>query len=495
MIKISVLFLSPLVLLAAQSVYSVEGRMVDDIRGQSIQNVRVVLSGDSLRIPALAISASDGTFSFTVPAGRYKLSMDKAGFFPFPPEDVEVRDKVTLGDITVTAKRTISGTVTWRDGEPVTDVIVSARPVRGVKAAAVSPEGAGGGRLDDRGGFLFSGLRPGRYVIAPLGAEVAGIVPRAIALQPIDPNTSIDLINAADATVSVIFDERQGVDIEGTVAVSPNLPVGSNVTLDLRIVPDLYIARIGARPGQPFKIPNIPPGNYQILTTRQTPAEVQFGVQDLQVGSTPISGLSLSVPDSLPLTGKAEIEDPAGPAPAPNVGIRAYSDKYSLNGPGGRTDAKGDFRVIATMPGDQYRLTIETLPPGTYVSSVTQGQRTSSKDPYLVTANAEPIQILLKKDGGKISGQILQKSGLPHPGFIVLAPTDRQLTHSFRTIATDRQRTFQIAGIPPGTYQLFAFDQESDYQGDETLDEFAARAKPVTIERNASLTFQLEPLR
>jgi hypothetical protein len=147
------------------------------------------------------------------------------------------------------------------------------------------------------------------------------------------------------------------------------------------------------------------------------------------------------------------------------------------------------------MPGELYQLSMDTLPAGTYVSSVSQGQRTSSRDPFLVTANAEPIQILLKKDGGKISGQIAQKSGLPHPGFLVLVPTDRQLTHSFQTIATDRKRAFQIAGIPPGTYRLFAFDQETDYQGDETLDKFAARAKPVTVGPNASLTLELEPLR
>ena len=39
---------------------------------------------------------------------------------------------------------------------------------------------------------------------------------------------------------------------------------------------------------------------------------------------------------------------------------------------------------------------------------------------------------------------------------------------------------------------LYAFDQESDYQGEETLNKFAAQALPVQVAANAALSVQLE---
>ena len=114
------------------------------------------------------------------------------------------------------------------------------------------------------------------------------------------------------------------------------------------------------------------------------------------------------------------------------------------------------------------------------------------KDPFIVTANAEPVQILLKKDGGKLNGQLPPRGGLFRPAFVVLAPKDRQLTSAFKTIATDRKRAFQFSGIAPGAYELFAFDQESDYLGDESLKKYAARAISVTVAPNAVLSMPLE---
>jgi len=114
------------------------------------------------------------------------------------------------------------------------------------------------------------------------------------------------------------------------------------------------------------------------------------------------------------------------------------------------------------------------------------------KDPFIVTANAEPVQILLKKDGGKLNGQLPPRGGLFRPAFVVLAPKDRQLTSAFKTIATARKRAFQFSGIAPGAYELFAFEQESDYLGDESLKKYAARAISVTVAPNAVLSMPLE---
>jgi hypothetical protein len=84
------------------------------------------------------------------------------------------------------------------------------------------------------------------------------------------------------------------------------------------------------------------------------------------------------------------------------------------------------------------------------------------------------------------------KGGLFRPAYVVLAPKNRQAAQSFRTTTGDRNGTFKISGIAPGAYDLFAFDQESNYLGEESLQRYASSAVTVTVEPNAVLTVSLE---
>jgi hypothetical protein len=85
-----------------------------------------------------------------------------------------------------------------------------------------------------------------------------------------------------------------------------------------------------------------------------------------------------------------------------------------------------------------------------------------------------------------------QKGGLFRPAYIVLVPRNRQAAHSFRTVNGDRSGAFRISGIAPGAYDLFAFDQESSYLGEESLQKYASRSVAVTVEPGAALSVSLE---
>jgi hypothetical protein len=470
-----------------QSGYSIEGRMIDDLRGEPVHNVRLLLSGGMLKDPLVAKTNAQGKFGFSVPEGRYQIDMEKAGFFAFPPEAVEVRGAATndLGDIVLTSKRTISGTVTWRNGEPVADTLIVAFPVKEVRTVPSVPFVT---RTDDRGVFRTEALPPGRYSLGPLTLELEGGRAIAPVFYP------INVLDVAEySTASIVFEERTGVDIEGKVLVSPNVPAGARVTISLKAPgsPRYSSIMASSRAGETFRLAKVPSGLFQAVAVNQSAIDVQYGIQSIEVGSSPIHDWTIAIPKSVPLTGTVEIEQAGQSAPAPNVDVWAYSAKFDLRTIG-RSGPAGEFRVSATLGGESYQLTLDSVCADCYIASVKQSERTVTLDPFLVNTNGEVIRIVLKKDGGKITGQLPPKGVLAKPAFVVLAPRDRRATNFFRTASTDRKRAFQLSGIAPGAYDLFAFDQENDYLGEESLLKYAARAVAVDVMANATLSVALE---
>ena len=464
---------------------AIAGRTIDDVHGEAVQNVRLFLTGGTLQDPLVAKSSSEGKFSFPVPDGHYQMTMEKAGYLPFAPEDLDVRGaRVYLGDIVLAAKRTISGKITWSDGEPAVDLIVAAHTL--TEGHIDNRGGLPAVRTDDRGIFQITGLSQGHYLVVPSSLDLPG--GRSIA--PF--SYTLDLVEASEARVAVALEERTGVDVQAKVAVSENVPAGTRVTVELHVPGQPAVTSIGGggKAGETFVMPRVPAGTYQAVAVRQLTGEVQYGVQTLHVGNSPISDWTISIPENQPLTGSLEIEGDQNPAPT--VTIRAHCDKFDLDTMQARSTAQGEFRLLAALPGESYSLSFLTMPPDLYVGSVRQGEQTLTRDPFLVTAGGGPIRILLKKDGGKITGQLPSVPGLSRSAFLVLAPTDRGAKTFYRTVSSDRKRAFQITGIAPGEYDLFAFDREGDYQGEESLKRYAARAVHVAVEPNASQAVQLD---
>ena len=105
--------------------FPVTGRIVDGIEGKPVANAQVGLLGDAAPPLPTARTDAEGKFAFSVPAGTYKLAVEKAGFFPFPNDPVEVREG-TPGNLALvlTRVRSITAHLVWPDGEPLTRALV-----------------------------------------------------------------------------------------------------------------------------------------------------------------------------------------------------------------------------------------------------------------------------------------------------------------------------------------------------------------------------------
>jgi len=480
---------------------------------------------------------TDGTGNFQFPGlgeGRYNLAIDKAGYFPQNFQDIVVfpgaigNAAVELGDLNITAQRSVSGRVTWDDGEPVTNAIVHVMSFRG-GAYSRSPF-VNTVATNERGEFKIEGLRARRYllftyqrpqVVAPgTAVRVALPVFYPVASRPEDAQILDLRTNLGFSGLSLTMKEERGVAIEGTVTSETLMP-GVPVQMGL-IIPGIsspFIVGTESRVGQPFRLYPVPPGSY-LLFARGVPAPTaaQAGVTTITSATanaptvlvpgtpldpavtaipvtvnrgTPIQGMNLNLPEAAVIEGKVELDDALQGAP-PHIVPAARVDLYFEWFPkmestygivNGSPNERGEFRIPSVVKGQAY------IPgPGsdwgaTYVASYTQGTKDLVAGGLPVTAGGEPVRVLLKHDGGRLEGKVTDGSRTPWRAFVAVAPRDRRIEFSFRSAFTMSDGTFQIGNIPPGEYDVFAFDRNDEdiYLNADFLRRYAAGGKAITV--------------
>jgi hypothetical protein len=521
---------------------AIRARVTDDLTREGISGVRVTLNGATLREPVVVTSDANGNLQFpSLVAGRYNLDTDKAGYFAQAFPDIIVAGAasgnadVNVGDLNITAQRTISGTLKWDDDEPVTNAIVHVMTFRGGahSRAPFVPTVS----TNERGEFRLQGLRARRYlvfayqrpqVVAP-GVAVRVALPvfypgtnRAETAQILDMRTTKDV-----SGLSLTMKEERGVSIEGTITAE-TLPVGSPVQMGLVIpgVPAPFLVGAQTKVGDPFRLYPVPPGSYLLFVqgspapvippgvdpTTLTPQQLAALLPPSAAPSvtaipvtvnrgTPIRDLTIPVPAPTPLFGKVDLDEAQQGQPSrivPATNVVPWFEWYPkielqygfVSGP---TSANGEFRLPNAVKGQAY------IPgPGAnwgnaYVASYKQGQKDLAAGGLPAVAGDEPIHILLKRDGGLLQGKVTDGGKTPWRAFVVMAPRDRRIEYWFKRVFTMSDGTFRIDNIAPGEYDVFAFDRNDEdisYNADY-LRRYAAGGTAVTVQPYSSQSVEL----
>jgi hypothetical protein len=101
--------------------------------------------------------------------------------------------------------------------------------------------------------------------------------------------------------------------------------------------------------------------------------------------------------------------------------------------------------------------------------------------------------------GAKVAGTIASTDNNPEPGVtVVLAPEKRLafLADPFRTATTDQNGRYQIQGLRPGSYRVYAFEhlEPGAYEDEDWLKGFADRAQTLRISEATQETLDLKPV-
>jgi hypothetical protein len=521
---------------------ALRARVADDLTREGVSTVRVTLTGTptgstTASEPIVETSDAQGNVLFRgLAPGRYSLDIDKAGYFPQNFPDIVVggaeagNAEVRVGDLNITAQRTISGVLKWDDDEPVADAFVHVMGFRGPqysRAPFVARV-----NTNARGEFKVEGLRARRYIVFAYQRPqiVAPGTAVRVALPVFYPGTArpetaqvFDLRTMKDVSaLSLTMKEEKGVSIEGTVTAE-TLPAGSPVQMGLVIpgVPSQFLVGTQTQVGKTFRLYPVPPGSYLLFAQGTPSPAIPAGVDPTTITAdqmralqqaagepsvtaipvtvnrgTSVSDLNVGIPAPTPLVGKVTLDEaqrnqPSRLVPAANVAAGfEWTPKIELQYGilGNTTNAQGEFRILGSVKGQTY------IPgPGAnwgnaYVATYKQGPKDLIAGALPVVAGGEPIEILLKRDGGRIEGKVKDGDRAPWRAYVVLAPRDRRIEYWFKRTFTMSDGSFSFDQIAPGEYDVYAFDRNDDdmFYSADYLRRYAAGAVQITVQPYSS---------
>ena len=528
-------------------------RLLEFTVAQSAKDLGV--SPDLLRPTFSAVVLSDamGTFRFAdLAPGRYSLRVSNEGFFapsvsgytaPNVSKIIRVdssKATVTL-DVFMVQGGVISGHVQDSSGRPVPAARVQAsqRTYPGGKFTLTLRTSES---TDDRGNFRFAALLPGEYFLSvttdtdelPARDKVPGVT--ATAERGAAALTYYPSVADAWAAVPVIVQDgsvTSGINIEVqnrktstfkiSGAVINNSPVfqrNPQAVLD-RSVGTFYLAPLVAdvmdnsplafenaipvesRPNGEFEIRNVPPGRYELYPAYRgfipssTISRVFTSRNPVEVRDSDITNLSISVKPGATL--RVEV------VPAP-TSVWSGFDRLTLglrvldSMPQGfvsiprQFDSTGRLTLV-NVPEAKYGLSFYGLPDGAYVSDIRQDGRSIYDDGFLLQEESNPVQILISRDGGTVSGRLRNPRGPTADTTVVLVPplARRRNAALFKAATVDEDGAFIIRGVAPGTYTLVTLESRPSgepWLNADFLAKYEGRGRVVQV--TAGSTIQLD---
>ncbi len=488
---------------------SIEGQVVSQTTGAPLSNATVTLVGPGG--PRTCQTNEEGRFRFTeVLGGSWKLSAERRGYVPgrygerkYMPQGGQfslANDQQMKGVVLrLVPESVIAGRVVDGDGEPIEGARVTVLKL--VHAGAVQRWIDSATTLDN-GEYRVPRLRAGKYLLRCSVTRVENRIPPPSGVETAFVTTyypgTTDLEQAAEVQVAD-GSEVGGINlrmlpspvfhVRGGLHPATNRSGNAYVALVDKSDPvRVFASMVPARPDYRIDLPRIPPGSYLVMGRWADDTTIAYhAVQELIVKDHDVDNLVLSPTPLGQLTGTIKL-DPGGRQvdlkqlwvqimPVQLQGSREYVFSGIQIGP----DLQFRYRI---PPADFVYLDIEVshLPEGCYLRSVRYGGKEVPEGGVEYASDAA-VEITVGGDGGLVSGNALNNDGQPFGGAVVtLIPTAPN--GKARSVLSGTGGDFRFNSVPPGDYQLLAWDDVSpdDLENPEFVKQFAVQATAVKLE-------------
>lgn len=395
---------------------------------------------------------------------------------------------------------------------------------------------------DDRGEFRLFWLTPGRYYInagtppgpanrpTPFGG--GNISPNQVpgesfsyAFYPgvsnVNQAIAIDLNSGTDINgMDFIVSRQQQLNVRGRIVDTRTgaPPASVNINLAYQVFSGGGSFSVGSNYNPTtgtFELTNVTPGSYTLSATASDSA-ASAGLVDPAVrakaanASIPIDLLNsdlenvvLNLSLGFPLSGRLIVEG----NPPPSLSTIRIQLRSSLNGAitnsfGGNapasptTNPDGAFRFEGVAPGE-YRIALNGLPPEFYLKDVRYNRVDALNQPMqFISGDAGTLDVMVSSGAIQVDGTVFDEKAQPAAGVsVVLIPDQhRDRTDLYKNATTDTLGKYQVRGVPPGDYKLFAWD---------TVDQFAwfdpevvmrdeSKGKPVHVLDSSNQSIDLK---
>lgn len=224
-----------------------------------------------------------------------------------------------------------------------------------------------------------------------------------------------------------------------------------------------------------FIIRNVLPGLYNVATFISNMDAATM----IEVRNNDVENVTLALSPGYPLPTRVSVEgDPPGtPVPGGLTMLIGSSPPTQGTSPNQPVDPSGSFSIpnVGTDDTRVYVLPILTtpvapplnIPPSLqayYVKSAKLGGVDVLNTGFLFSGEPDNVlEIVLGRNAGSLSGRVVDDAGQPSHGvFVTLVPSLSSArlyrTDMYKTTSTDGEGRFEIKGLPPGDYKVFALE-------------------------------------
>lgn len=503
---------------------TVTGTVINGSTHQPIRKARVQMnSGLGVGFSQTIVTADDGGFEFVnIPAGQYMLQAEATGYVLRMNESPwraltlapgEQRRDVVLS---LLPEAVISGRVLDDQGDPVMDAMVYAFvPVYSNHRRRFVLTGQGGtGQTDERGAYRLYNLSPGSYTLVAIFRRKDD--PRPVTTPPTfypdvsDPDESSPITveageEATDISFNLVVSPAVCVRGRASVASAPKTTIGSFVELvpqNTWALPWMandsrYRAQSRSDKGE-FQVCGVPTGSYLALASANDRTNEHFysGRAPVEVGSTDVNGVSIVVDPIFDLRGRVRT-DPAAQTDFSHVMLYLVSQDRESSAVGARVTADGTF-VMHQVADAYYFFSARNFPPEFYLKSARLGGADLLASGMVVNYSmaSATLDVVLSPNGGQVDGSVLDGDGKPVANADVEAVPDeahRNRDEYYRSARSDAAGKFNILGLAPGDYTLYATDKDQygSFKDPDFLQQIAGQGATVEIDEKQHQSVQL----
>jgi hypothetical protein len=494
---------------------------------------------DDPRSGYLTHTDSMGHFAIDkIEPGRYRLRVERTGYVS---QEYGESSPTSAGSIlTLTPGHeardllfrlipwgVISGRISDENGDPYPDVTIQV--MRHVtRDGKRTLEEASEADSDDRGDYRIYRLTKGRYFVRAILREHRYRIQTNLNKDEGDSSAGngyapVYYPGTGDQTraVSVYVDAGQEVPaVDFALTPIPSFHVSGHVfDATVRQVPKDCIVSLGLRdPGTTgfytneqqqascfkggFEFTNVPPGAYSVIARIFDDGKIRTARASVEVGNTHVNDVMVILRRGMNLSGRISVEGDHSLDPSEVQIWLKDNDDFFGNGAGSKIKPDGTL-TFENVPEGNYEFEMYGRPPGFspdfYMKdALVNGESVLDKGLAVPAADSQrSVEVVISSASARVDGTVTDENDLPTAGAIVaLVPQEarRKLFRLYKDSTTDQYGKFEMRGIAPGKYKLFAWrDVENDsWQDPDFLKLYEDQGKEITAEERGRVTIQLK---
>lgn len=514
----------------------ISGMVLDAASGQPLKKAwvtaRVLEKGG--RSGSTTVTDAQGHFVLRdLDAGRYILAAQRNGYVNQTYGQKNAGEQGTTISLNPGQKLTeisfrliqggvVSGRIVDEDSEPLSRVQVQALQFRYIQGRRrLQPLGAA--LSDDRGEYRIFGIRPGQvYLRATLrGSGMFAGPGDAVDSSAPSETTSYPPVfypNVTDATQAATLTVRGGDELRADFSMSPqrSYSVSGRVVGGVRGTSGrgawLMLTKRGeaefnfgpgmntsVREDNTFTFKQVLPGSYNLIAQQEDDKSSASARIEVDVREGDVQGVVVALLPKVDVSGRVTFDGSGAFVAKPtSVQISLFPEDAQDFMRGAYAQAKDDGSFTLQAAADErYKIMAYGGPPDMYLKSAIAG-RDDVLEKGFSPATSRNIDLVFAA-GAKVSGVISSADDKPDPGVtVVLVPEQRLngLGDRFRTVTTDQNGRYQLQGLRPGSYRVYAFEhiEPGAYEDEEWLKGFADQAHSLKLSESAQETLDLKSI-